>query len=230
MSAGQPKQQYDVATAKTDIDNFFRKYAQAGGATMKSFAAVKSSGKVYEAWVLTKVVEGLESEGYTATLQGPSGTVQLHSTPGPIKSGYAYFELDHATEPALEIWTDIEFLTLSHDDRKPQQPSRGDYHELDVLVVPAGAKDRPPHGDIVIGVECKATPYTKGLLRAILGVRRELSLLQSPQATRFAKWPRSTVPADPASCLLTYCTDKKIKQLDSAGDTFGIDFIHDGGP
>jgi hypothetical protein len=230
MSASGQSNQFDVAKATTEIDAFFTKYQQSTGGTTKTLTAPTAAGKVYEAWVLIKVIEGLESEGYQTTLQG-SANAQLRSSPGPIRSTYAHFDLARPGEPSLEVWTDVEFLTYSHADRGSPQPSKGDFHELDVLVVNAGVGPGwPAHSDVVIGVECKATPYTKALLRAILGVRRELSLLAPTVSTGFKTWPRDKVPADPASCLLTYCTDAKINQYDSSGMTFGIDFIHDGGP
>jgi hypothetical protein len=123
----------------------------------------------------------------------------------------------------------VEFLTLSHDARGAPPLSNGDYHELDILVVEYDAANRPGHDQVVIGIECKNTPYTKDLLRAILGVRRELSLLRPRPGVRtpFTSWPRRQVPAYPPSCLLTYCTSAAILNYDAPGETFGIDFVHE---
>jgi hypothetical protein len=38
-------------------------------------------------------------------------------------------------------------------------------------------------------------------------------------------WPRPTVPADPPSCLLAYCTDPGVLAYTTPGDEFGIDFV-----
>jgi len=76
-------------------------------------------------------------------------------------------------------------------------------------------------------VECKNTGYTKDLLKSILGIRRELSLLRDDQRTRFSKWPRRLVPADPPSCLLVYSTDSAVLDYASPGEVFGIDFVHE---
>jgi hypothetical protein len=77
-------------------------------------------------------------------------------------------------------------------------------------------------------VECKNTEYTKSLLKEILGVRRELSLLQGAELrTRFSKWPRQTVPAKPASCLTVYATHPVVLEYARPGSVFGIDFYHE---
>ncbi len=85
------------------------------------------------------------------------------------------------------MWTDVTFLTLSASHRHvlPTSAERCDYHELDVVVVPSGTEGRPTFEEIRIGVECKNLGYEKEMLRALLGVRRELgvSLRQSPQAS-----------------------------------------------
>jgi hypothetical protein len=105
--------------------------------------------------------------------------------------------------------------------------AKGDYHELDILVVGAGTTGRPRHDQIWLGVECKNTGYEKGLLKEILGIRRELSLLTDWQPTKFARWPRASVRATPPSCLLVYSTDEDVADYSAPGNTFGIDFIHE---
>src|SRR5207248_2691578 len=122
---------------------------------------------------------------------------------------------------------DVEFVAMSYARRaQGASLSRGDYHELDIVVVPAGIGGRPAHDELWLGVECKNTGYTKDLLRSILGVRRELSLLSHPRATRFSTWPRTAVPADPASCLLVYSSDAAVSSFADPGEVFGIDFVH----
>ena len=81
--------------------------------------------------------------------------------------------------------------------------------------------------ELWLGIECKNTGYQKGLLKEILGIRRELSLLSNSKLTRFRVWPRTTVPADPASCLLVYSTDANVSDYAAPGEVFGIDFIYD---
>jgi hypothetical protein len=195
------------------------------------FSTKLAAGKTYEAWVLCKLLERLQAdERYTVTLPA-SATVTLRSSHGGIDPAYPGFKLTKPGEPTLEVWTDVEFMTYSYSDRgSPRKPERGDFHELDVLVVPEGCTGRPKHSDVRIGVECKHTAYSKELLRAILGVRRELSLLVQAQPTGFGKWPRKEVPAHPPSCLLVYSTSPKVSLYSTPGWTFGINFIREDAP
>lgn len=215
-----------VDKAKRQIDAIMAGYQNAAGVSQQSiFSSNVSAGKVYEAWVLCEILARLHvDERCSVRLRGGS-SVSLKSSPGPVNRAYSHFEIGHASE-TLEVWTDVEFLTLSYADRNPPWPSRGDYHELDLVVVPTGSVGRPQHDEIRIGVECKHTPYRKELLRAILGVRRELSYLAPAHPTGFAVWPAPDVPASPASCLLVYCSGPAVLKFAEPGQTFGIDFVH----
>lgn len=197
------------------------------GGSLLSSAATK--GKLYEAWVLAELLSHLtKDEGFDVTLKQGS-TVVLKSSPGPINRSYPYFELSRAGVTELEIWTDVEFVGMSHAACTPGSPPSSDqYHELDIIAVPVGTKGRPTHREVILGVECKSTAnFEKHMLRAALGVRRELSLLrQVGAATPFVRWPRSVVPAKPPSCVMVYSTDPAIARVDSPGRLFGIDFVH----
>lgn len=198
-----------------------------------------SSGKLYEAHVLSRIVERLvKDENYDLTLTG--GTkVQLKSSPGPINRSYPRIELRRGGSCIAELWTDIEFLSLSYWTRRRTGPkqgpsmflkppvTKGDYHELDIVIVTAGLTGRPKHDAIWLGIECKNTGYEKGLLKEILGIRRELSLLDDEQQTKFTSWPRATVPANPPSCLLVFSTDANVADYSAPGAVFGIDFVHE---
>jgi hypothetical protein len=154
--------------------------------------------------------------------------VPLKSSPGPINRSYPFFELRRGGNVLAELWTDVEFTSLSYNQRAAQRPiQRGDYHELDIVVTDPGLTGRPAYSQIWLGVECKNTGYTKGLLKEILGIRRELSFLQNPKTTRFRQWPRSQVPAEPPSCLMVFSTDAGVSQYSSPGDVFGIDFQYE---
>jgi hypothetical protein len=186
-----------------------------------------SSGKLYEAHVLSRVVERLAiDEGYGLTLVG--GTkIQLKSAPGPINRSYPRIELKRSNRRVAELWTDVEFLSLSHCKRPGPKLTKGCYHELDLVVSEPGLTGRPPCDSIWLGVECKNTGYQKGLLKEILGIRRELSFVTGERPTNFRRWPRSSVPADPASCLLVYSTDSSVRDYASPGEMFGIDFLYE---
>jgi hypothetical protein len=100
--------------------------------------------------------------------------IPLKSSPGPINRSYPYFQLRRNSSLLAELWTDVEFTSLSYDQFQASRPlQRGDYHELDIVVTEPAVTGRPSHSKIWLGVECKNTGYTKNLLKEILGIRRE---------------------------------------------------------
>lgn len=185
------------------------------------------AGKLYEAFVLSKIVQELVlKEGYSLALVG--GTiVRLKTSPGAINRSYPHIELRKRGQLEAELWTDVEFLSMSFCADGTRALTKGDFHELDILIVDAGSSGRPRHDQIWLGVECKNTGYGKSLLREILGVRRELSYLEDAKFTRFRYWPRSIVPANPPSCLLVYSSDEAVLDYAAPGAMFGIDFVHE---
>jgi hypothetical protein len=214
---------------KARIDAIIDGYRTATSASPNSVVPPSlTAGKVYEAWVLCSVLEMLHTvERYSVVLR-QSNRIVLKSSPSGINRSYPYFDLAHPNRKSLEIWTDIEFLSLSYSHRSDGRAAQlGDYHELDIVAVPAGLTGRPRHDQIRLGVECKNTGYTKELLRGILGVRRELSYLVKPINTEFNSWPGRTVPASPPSCLLVYSTDPLVALYSSSGEAFGIDFRYE---
>ena len=216
-----------LEAARAAIDGLMDSYRSIDDDGSSVLGTSLTSGKVYEAWAVCEVLRRLrDEEGYHATLRR-STKLAFKSAPGPINRDFPHFRLTKHKHSAIELWTDVEFLSMSHAHRGSAEPvGRGDRHELDVLVVPAGLHGRPSHRQVLIGVECKNTGYTKDLLRSILGVRRELSLLSPGTNTRFAHWPRVEVPAEPPSCLLVYSSDPTIGEYAAPGETFGIDFVH----
>lgn len=215
---------------KAKVEALLKKFAAATSQEAYSSVIPKSltTGKLYEAHVLSLVIEKLAvQEGYRVVLKN-SLFLPLKSAPGPINRSYAYFELWQGRTLCAEIWTDVEFLSLSYSQRgSASMPGKGDYHELDIIVAEPGLSGRPGHTTIWLGVECKNTGYTKNLLKEILGIRRELSLLQADEKTRFSSWPRTMVPARPASCLMVYSTDQAVSGYSGPGDVFGIDFVYE---
>ncbi len=218
------------ATAiKKRIESAIKKYAESRSS--KAYSLVPSSltsGKLYEAHVLSILLERLyKDEGFRILLINTK-LIPLKSAPGPINPSYPHFDLFRRGIKIAELWTDVEFLSLSYSQRRPPYPiTPGDFHELDLLIVDPGISGRPRHDNIWLGVECKNTGYNKGLLKEILGIRRELSLLQDQQNTKFSQWPRTTVPASPPSCLLVYSTDATVSSYANPGAVFGIDFYHE---
>ncbi|MFC8190366.1 hypothetical protein ACFUMH_01750 [Cellulomonas sp. NPDC057328] len=216
-----------LAEAKKRIDRILSTYA-ASTTSVSLLSDSLTAGKVYEAWVLSVVLERLrDDEGYNVQLV--NGTqVHLKSSPGPINASYPHFLLRAPGRSSLDVWTDVEFATLSHKRRgEPGPPSSAFRHELDICVVPRGTSGYPSHDAVLLGVECKNTSFEKVMARAALGVRRELSLLCHPRATHFDRWPRALVPADPPSVLMVYATDPKVTTYQEAGEVFGVGFYHE---
>lgn len=221
-----------VNEVKDAIARAMRLYARATRSQARGLAPSRSlkTGKLYEAYVLGTIAQSLTTQERLRLRLSTGSILRLKSSSGPINRAYPRVDVyDRSGSRIAEIWTDVEFFTLSCSSRaRVATPRPGDYHELDIVMVPCNMTGRPEHTDVWLGVECKHTGYTKDLLRQILGVRRELSYLQNPVRTKFASWPRPSVPADPASCLLVYSTDPRVSvHNDPAGRTFGIDFIHE---
>lgn len=215
---------------KQRIESLLQRFAQATSQAAYSSVIPQSmtTGKLYEAHVLSLVIEKLATEERYQVVLKNSSFLPLKSAPGPINRGYAYFELWRSGVLCAELWTDVEFISLSCAHRgKVSAPDKGGYHEVDIMVADPGLTGRPLYTQIWLAVECKNTGYGKSLLKEILGIRRELSLLQGPQTTRFERWPRTTVPADPASCLLVYSSDPVVADYSGPGEVFGIDFHHE---
>jgi len=202
-----------IKGAKADIE----------GLVPKAFTA----GKLYEAYVLALICQKLRNvEGCGLTLIG-STKVALKSSPGPINTSYPHIKVERNGQHFANIWTDVEFTSLSavHSGKSPL--TLGDYHEIDIAVVAPSASSRPHPNEVFLAVECKNTGYQKSLLRETLGVRRELSMLQDPHPTAFTTWPSAVVPAVPPSCIAVYSSDPAVLSYAGPGSFFGISFYHE---
>ena len=185
-----------------------------------------AAGKLYEAYVLALVIEHLAVDEQLTLVLSAGTKLALKSSPGPINRSYPHIEVSRNGVHVADVWTDIEFTAYSCA-RSGQPPSApGHFHELDIVVADRICDARPKPEQLWLGVECKHRVYSKALLRELLGVRRELGLLSKPQQTRFAVWPRDTVPADPPVCLVAYSSYDAILNYTDPGATFGIEFVH----
>lgn len=217
-----------LADAVAKVNEIFATYGSSTGGTDLVGEEWKA-GKVYEAWILSVVLERLEQiEGFEVALVGGS-KVHLKSSPGPINTNYPHFVLSRTGSESLAVWTDVEFSTLSfHLKGLSGSPGKAHRHELDVVVVPVGTIGYPNPTEIMLGVECKNTGFQKHMARAILGVRRELSMLRNEEhPTPFVTWPRSGVPAVPPSVVMVFSTDPAVDEYNAAGVVFGVDFCHE---
>ncbi len=197
------------------------------GASKSLLPAADASGKLYEAFVLGRVLQGLSDfEGFRFKfVNGPK--LVLKSSPGPINRAYPSFEGTDGSRK-IAIWTDVEFATFSYAQRGGGgTPRGGDMHELDIVVVGHDVEGYPAHHEVLWGVECKHTRFQKSMARGALGVRRELSLLTDAEPTYFRTWPEVRVPAQPPSVVSVYSTSPAVLNYLDAGRVFGIDFVHE---
>ena len=211
------------------IETAFRRFTDAsdGSEYATLIPSAVAAGKMYEAFVLAKIAEQLATREDMELRLVNGNNIALKSAPGPINRRFPRIDAKRNGTTVAELWTDVEFLSWSYWMRATgEAPTRGEYHELDILMVDPGVLGRPSPDRIWLGVECKNTGYGKNLLREILGIRRELSLLHGAEKpTRFLRWPRSHVAANPPSCLAVYCADRGVEDYAIPGETFGIDFF-----
>ena len=229
--AAAPTRLMTKRQVKYSITNSFRRYMSAPvGRRFRAIPKTLTPGKMYEAYILGILARELTSkEGLTLKLVA-GRRLRLRSSPGPIDRRFAHIDvLDAAGDKIAEIWTDIQFLTLSYAQRGSPNPiQKGDRHELDIVMVKPDHRDNPSYDSILLGVECKNTKYGKELLREILGVRRELSLLTGiPIKTCFKSWPQTLVRANPSSSLIVYTTSSDVHDYDTPGEVFGIRFFYE---
>ncbi|MBB3937989.1 hypothetical protein [Aureimonas phyllosphaerae] len=221
------------ARATKKIQRVFNAYRAKQPGDRKLLAALKE-GKLYELFVLSKVVTDLTSRGFSLTFvpsTAAPGTLKFKASPGMIKTSDAHFELrsPYLSGADYRLFLNIEFDTLGHHHTTfGWDNSRR--HELDIVVTTA-SKGYPGHNEIALGVECKAVAkFTKDLLKEVLGVRREMALFtgqQQPSALTMigARLPKG-VAADPPSEFIVAYIDPKGSSYRLSPEVFGIEFEH----
>jgi hypothetical protein len=183
-------------------------------------------GKLYEMYVLGIVLQNL-SPSFSFQLRNGGASFHMRQSPGPINKDFTWidvFEIVSNTKVG-EIWTDVEFRTLSSQSGLGN--TAGEFHELDVGFYHGEQADgtRPSFVQVRLGVECKNTNMGKGILRQVLGLRRELSYIDDSKPTGLP-WPSTHIEADPPSALMLFCTDGDILKYSHPGGKFSINFEH----
>lgn len=138
---------------------------------------------------------------------------------------FSHFDLfDDAGKPMGEVWTSVEFESLSWDRNggAPGKAPREARHELDVCILEPGAGERPSHSQVVAGISCKdVRKSTKENVREALGLRRETAFLRDPAPSR-APWLVPLVPADPRSPIFLVSSDVGVRRYSSPVDAVGV--------
>ena len=223
----------DLKIIRDDLEKSFKQYDEKPY-TKGILSGKLLTGKIYEAFVLLHVIKRLVLIEKKHVVLWNDNTLTLQSAPGDIVRSRVHFKVyrseeaykDSVHNQQFEIWTNIEFLTYSYKTSKRMFISQGDFHELDIAILKPNVSGKPSHDQVLVGIECKNTPFKKEYLRQLLGVRRELSVLSEPKSTWFTTWPTNLVNSDPPSVLMAFGTDSKILNYDSPGDVFTIQLQH----
>jgi hypothetical protein len=192
-----------------------------------------AEGTLYELWALTAVIRCLRQfEGLHITLIG-GNQVHFRIKPGAVNRQRSFFEVKRHHVLIGELMTNVEFLTISRRERLFRNAQLAnlqysDYHELDLaLLTPNVAhQERPRFDQVILGAECKDRSMSKEFVRNMLGLRRELSMYRGAPAfpnPELAIFPRQQYGNHPASALMFYCNDPKVRNYRSIGDIFDID-------
>jgi hypothetical protein len=220
----------EVTNIKSRISSVLTASSSVAPARVDTLLDIKNNslqGKLYEAWVLATICEGLSrTEGLTLRFLGGS-RLQFKMKGGPINRSFPYFEVYRDGRLWAELFTDTYFHGLSCQRCKGDPGTPGDYHELDIALLRTGLTGIPEHDQVLIAVECKNTPAQKHIIREVLGFRRELSCVQHfPRKTEFDHWPADYVCSDPASVHMLYCSDPHVLDYKPNCRIFGILLEH----
>ncbi len=216
------------SAAITEIKRVFGAY-KAITANEDAWLRRLKGGKLYEMYCLSKVLEILRAAyGFRVSFNG--STIIFQSSPGRINRNMPYFSISSGRGPALfELFTDVEFETFGVSTGVKHDNSAR--HEIDLLIVENNLNGWPSHDKIILGVECKSHAcFKKSIVKEVLGIRRELSLLTQPVTSRLAQnapnRPSISVPADPPSEYWLAFVDSRGSQYRYSPGAFGISFYH----
>lgn len=211
------------AEAALDMIDFVMATVAGTPATITPHIAGLTAGKLYEFYVLARLIEDLAWRGWTSRFVGTS--LVLKASPGAIQPGDAHFEIRHPhVEGAAEIHTDIQVTTLGAPLAATADLSF--YHEIDIVVVLEGATGMPGPHTILLGIECKAfANFRKSIVREVLGRRRELSFFR-PTSQPCCLDGSEPVNADPPTEYWLAYTDPAGDNYRESPKVFGIEFKH----
>ena len=184
-----------------------------------------AKGRMYELVVLSYLVEHLTTRGFRFQFHGK--VLELKEKPGLIKGTDPYFEgQHHRTGATIRIYTDVQVLGLGCLMGGGSDFSS--HHEVDLVVVTPGIIGRPSPHDLLLGVECKSGAFTKAIIKEVLGVKRELSLLQPETRSDLSclAGDHVLVPAEPEVEFWLAHYDPKGANYKDGPEFFGIQMRH----
>jgi hypothetical protein len=222
----------DKAAAEKAITGYFAKHS----ACMKATLTKSTGGKIYELFCLAKTLEWLRSTYGVSILLVKGTTVNFKASPGNIDRSRSYFVISKGHQH-LELHTDIQVKTLGASLIKGWVGKSG-YHEIDLVLIDPGVPDgdMPQHDQVVLGVECKShAKFDKGIVKQVLGIRRELSFLSGPTESILEHFfgpvmhiggDSPIVNANPASLYWVTYVDPKGDDYKISPSSFSIEFKH----
>lgn len=218
----------DRSTAEAEIKNVFLKYKTVTANDDKTLKAM-TNGKVYELFVLSKIVERLATYGYSLNFVGRD--IRFKGSPGLLKQRDPHFNISKYSSLKFQLFVSVEFNVIRPSISSAAMGSRPTsfddscHHEIDVGVFKKGLNNvRPNHDEVLLAVECKSGGnFSKDMVRGILGLRRSLSLLKAPQKSNLFK---NAIPADPASEVILAAVNSKVRNYVVGPEEFGIELEH----
>jgi hypothetical protein len=180
------------------------------------------AGKLYELYVLSRLLEELVRDGYALHFSHP--VIAFKTGGGPIKAGDFHINLSKGGRLIGTVYTDVEVRTLGWHLSHVSDLSQ--YHEIDIVVVDAGTTGFPGHQELMLGIECKATAtFQKSHVREALGRRRELSLYDGSSSPSRVFTGR-TLSANPPSEYWLAFIDPAGKKYAQSPSVFSVDLKH----
>lgn len=222
------------AAAILKLDAALNKYGTAfKGSTAAALPASLGRGKAYELHCIAAILEELGTREHWTFRYHGGATLPFRLGGGRIGGPKAHIDSFNAGGKLIgTIWTAVDFVAASAHASicsvSGSSPGKGQRHELDIALVDPAASADPCHEHILLGVECKERIFTNALLKEVLGVRREMTML-SPTGAALAgfkdpQWRR--VPANPASWMVVMCSSVTVAAYSAPGDFFGIKFLN----
>lgn len=185
-----------------------------------------TAGKVYELKVLAHVLEDLAGRGFDLSFSNPDDKLVLKGGPCALDQNDPHFDVTVPGNSAVDfqVFVSVEFESMGAGSATKSDLSC--VHELDIGVFRANAASHPSHEDIALAVECKAVAtLTKAMVRSVLGLRRELSLLDMRERSMLAAAIGDlspTVPANPPSEVWLVARDMRVTSYAASPAHFGV--------
>ncbi|MGA7439401.1 MAG: hypothetical protein WBW32_14885 [Luteibacter sp.] len=180
------------------------------------------AGKLYELYVLSRLLKELVNDGYTLGFSHP--VIAFKTGGGPIKAHDFHIDLSKGGNVIGQLYTDVEVRTLGW--QLGQVSDLSQYHEIDIVVVDAGTTGFPGPRELMLGIECKATAtFQKSHVREALGRRRELSFFnRSTFPSRV--FAGRTLSANPPSEYWLAFIDPAGSKYSQSPAVFSVDLRH----